>query len=116
MIETINRDALILFPKQPLYDWVNYVSPDYKMKCPKPLAHDEGEVYLIPEFDHPDETIEFLKDYFIEVFEHQLFSWVTDERLWPEALTWELFNSWFHYSIQSMVLDTLDEEIEKDDF
>jgi hypothetical protein len=112
----VNRDVLILFPKQPLFDWANYIFPDEKMKCPKPMEHDEGDVFLIPEFTHPDDAIEYVKENFIEFFEQELFDWTTDENLWPDNLTWELFENWFHYSIQSVVMDTLDEEIEKEDF
>lgn len=68
MFETINRDALIIFPKQPLFDWVNYIFPDDKMTCPKPMKHDEGDVYLIPEFDHPDDAIEYLKENLVVTF------------------------------------------------
>ena len=116
MFENINRDILILFPKKPLFDWVNFIFPDDKMECPEPLAHDEGDLFLIPEFDNHIDAIEYVKDNFIDFFEHELFEWATDEDLWPENLTWELFQKWFHISIQSMVMDTLDEEIEKDDF
>ncbi|WP_147383942.1 hypothetical protein [Maribellus luteus] len=80
------------------------------------MAHDAGDVFLIPEFTHPDDAIEYLKENFIEFFEQELFDWTTDENLWPEKLTWELFETWFHYSIQSVVMDILDEEIEKKDF
>jgi hypothetical protein len=116
MYNAINRDVLILFPKQPLFDWVNYIFPDDKMICPIPMKHDEGDIFLIPEFDHPDDAIEYLKENFIDFFEQQLFDWTTDENLWPENLTWEMFEDWFHYSIQSMVMDTLDEDIEKEDY
>jgi len=116
MFGTVNRDVLILFPKQPLFDWINYIFPDNKLECPKPMAHDAGDVFLIPEFTHPDDAIEYVKENFIEFFEQELFDCTTDENLWPDNLTWELFENWFHYSIQSVVMDTLDEEIEKEDF
>ncbi len=116
MFENINRDALILFPKQPLFDWVNYIFDDEEIKGSEPLTHDEGDVFLLPEFDHPDETIEYLKDNYIAFFKHELFEWTPDENLWPEKLTWEMFQEWFSYSIQSMVIDTLDEKIEKDEY
>ncbi|MBN2817337.1 MAG: hypothetical protein JXP36_00105 [Bacteroidales bacterium] len=116
MFNTINRDVLILFPKQPLFDWVNFIFPDDKMVCKKPMAHDEGDIFLIPEFDHPDYAIEFLKDNFVDFFEHELFEWTTDENFWPDKLSWEMFENWFHYSIQSVVMDTLDDEIIKEDY
>lgn len=116
MFESINRDALILFPKQPLFDWVNSIFKDQKIECPEPLAHDEGNIYLLPEMDHYSYTVEFLKENFEVFFEKELFEWCTDENDWPKKLTWEMFEEWFHYSIQSMVEDTLEEEIIKDEF
>ncbi len=115
MFESINRDVLILFPKQPLYDWANSIFPDDKMECPKPMTHDEGDVFLIPEFRHPGEAREYVRENFINFFEEELSDWVTDETLWQEKLTWEMFENWFHYSIQSVVKDRLDEEIIKED-
>ncbi|MDA3892265.1 MAG: hypothetical protein PF517_11435 [Salinivirgaceae bacterium] len=116
MFETINRDMLIIFPKQPLMDWVNYIFTDYKHECPKPLEHDQGNTYLIPEFDHPDDAVQFVKQNFKRFFENELFDWSTDEKDWPEKLTWELFEKWFHYSVQSLVMDTVEGNIEKEDY
>jgi hypothetical protein len=116
MFDTISRDILILFPKKPLFDWANYIFPKDKLECSEPMAHDEGDIFLIPEFTNHNDAIEYVKENFIEFFKQELFDWTSDESLWPEKLTWELFDSWFHYSIQSVVMDTLDEEIKKDDF
>lgn len=116
MFDTINRDVLIIFPKQPLIDWVNYIYPKDKMQCPKPMENDEGDIFLIPEFYHPDDADNYLKENYLNFFHHELNDWTTEESLWPENLTWELFEKWFHYSIQSVVMDTVDDEIEKDNF
>ncbi len=116
MFDTINRNVLILFSKQPLFDWVNSIFPDNKKVYKQAMSHDAGSVFLIPEFDHPNEAIEFIKENFVVFFEHELFGWITDEDLWPDNLSWEMFESWFYYSIQSVVMDTLDDEIMKDDF
>ena len=114
MFEHINRDILILFPKQPLLDWANRVMPDHKMECPTFFAHDEANTYLIPETDSPEDALTELKVNFKLFFEEELFHWCVDENLWPEKLTWKMFEEWFHYSIQSMIVDVLDEPIIKD--
>lgn len=114
MFKTVNRDALILFPKKPLFDWVNYIYPEDKIEYTQPMAHDEADIFLIDEFLHYSNAIEYLKENYLEFFQHELFDWTTDENLWPEKLTWELFEKWFDYSIQSVVIDTLDKRIIKD--
>jgi hypothetical protein len=116
MFETINRDVLILFPKQPLFDWANSVFPKDKMDCPKLMEHDQGNIYLIPETNCPDDAIKYLKKNFKQFFEQQLFEWCIDEETWPEKLTWKLFEEWFHYSVQSMVMDAGISAIIKDEY
>ncbi len=116
MSVTINRDALIIFPKQPLIDWVNSLDDENITDCPKLLTHDEGNVYLIPETHYHGEALELIKDNVTYFFEEELNSWYTDESLWPKELTWEMFQEWFHISIQSVVIDTLDEPLLKDNF
>lgn len=116
MFENVNRDALILFPKQALIDWVNYTFPEDTLSLPKLMEHDMGKIYLIPESFKISESIEYLKKNFKPIFEEEIFEWCIDEEFWPENLTWKLFEEWFHYSIQSMVEDTLDEALLKDEY
>ncbi len=111
-----DRDVLILFPKKQLYDWVKYIYPDEQMECPEPMTHDEADIFLIPEFDHHSDAIEYLKENYLEFFQQELFDWTTDENLWPERLTWELFEKWIDFSIQSVVMDTLDKRIIKENY
>ncbi len=113
MFDTINRDALIIFPKPALYKWVNYIFPEDPVSPDKIMAHDAANIYLIPETNSPEDGIEFLKLNFKIIFEEELFEWCTDEEVWPKNLTWKLFEEWFHYSIQSMVMDTIEEALVK---
>ncbi len=114
MFKTINRDVLIIFPKQPLFDWVNDIFPGDKLECPKTMEHNEGDIFLIPEFDHPDEAINYIRENFMKFFRHELLEWTTDKHLWPKNLSFEMFENWFHYSIQSVVVDTLVDKIKKE--
>lgn len=116
MLTTINRDIIILFPKQPLMDWVNSIFPNEKQPCPKVLDHDQGNVYMIQECFNTDDAITYLEVNFKSFFENELFDWSTDEKNWPQNRTWELFEDFFHYSYQSVVVDTINEEIEKGEY
>lgn len=115
MFSIINRDVLILKPKQALFNWVQEVFGDDLIEESAPFAHDESNVYLIPELDHYEESLEYLKENYQAFMELELEGWVLDEEEWPKDLTWEKFQEFFHISIQSMVFDTLEEPIEKDD-
>lgn len=116
MFETINRDVLIVFYKQPFIDWVNFVFDDDKIECPALLEHDQGNVYLIPEFNTPDEGMKYVKENFRDIFENELFGWCEDEETWPRDLSWEFFERCFHFSWQSVVLDMTEGEIQKEVF
>lgn len=47
-------------------------------------------------------------------FIEELNNWCVDDSLWPKKLTWEMFNEWFHFSVQSMLIDVLDSPVLKD--
>jgi hypothetical protein len=112
----VNRQALYVAPKKPLVDWVNYVFPDEeKISSEEPLSHDWGTIYLVPEFHSEEEFTVWLKDNYTLFFEQELFEWCEDETQWPEPLSFELFQEWFHYAFQSVVLDTLDIALEKEE-
>lgn len=114
--DSVNRDALIMFPKQALYDWINSVFPEEPVECPRVLEHDSGNVYLLDERDHHSEALSYLEQNFATYFEYELLDWCMDEKLWPKNRTWELFNTWFHISIQTIVLDAGSGRIEKEIF
>lgn len=116
MFETVNRDVLIVFYKQPFIDWVNFVYDDDKVECPTLMEHDQGNVYLIPEFNTQDEAMEYVREHYRDIFENELFGWCEDDESWPQDLTWEFFERCFHYSWQSVVVDTMETEIQKEVF
>ncbi len=112
----LNRYALILHPKKPLLDWVNYIFPDSsEVESWNPLENDRTTVYLIPQFDYPGDAVEWVKLNFDYFFELNFEDWCTDEELWPKNRSWELFQEWFEISVQSCVSDVLDDPIKKEE-
>ena len=116
MFNTINRDVLILKPKQALFNWVQEVFEDELIEEGHPFAHDESNVYLIPEFNHYEESLEYLKKNYKLYMTEELEGWVLDEDKWPKDFSWKRFQEFFHISIQSMVYDTLKEPLLKEEF
>ncbi len=105
--ESINRNAIVVKPKKPLFDWVNYLYPDDE----PPAAHDgESNVYLVKEKDSKEATERWLKKNFDKIFENELNDWHTDEKDWPQERDFKLFKEWFEYEIHSMILDLEEEE------
>lgn len=116
MFETINRNAIIISPKQPLIDWVNAIYPDEVKMEIKSGSHDESNVYLIPEMEDIEESLTYLEQNYERYLEFELFEWTQDEALWPKKLSWKLFNEWFCISIQTMIFDDGLDKIIKEEF
>lgn len=112
----INRDAMIVFPKQSLYDWQNRIFPEDLISIgTDPFGHEEGHVFLIPQMDDSAHFEKWIKKNYKDFFENLLFEWCTDESLWPSNRTYKMFIEWFHVSYQSMVQDTIGTPIEQDE-
>ena len=106
----INRAVLIVRPKQPFLDWAGGLDDSGL------LPDVEGEsVYLIPEFDGPDDADFIIEQVYLEVFENELYGWHTDESAWPENRDLETFRDWFTIELHSVVEDLCDYEIVDDD-
>ena len=109
--EIVHRSALIVGMKQPFIDWIRSLDPELPVETE---GHDNKTVYLIPDFDDENEWREYLREHYEEIFEEELRTWSTDESELPQNMSWELFNEWFDIETQSMVLDMVDREIEKE--
>jgi hypothetical protein len=75
-------------------------------------------IYLVPDFEDEDvieAAIEkYLKNNYENIFRSELSAWYTDEKMFPK-ITYPLFRDWFDISINTMIFDTLDEPIDKEE-
>ena len=110
-METIDRMAIVVLPREPIMDWVNEVRPD------EPIWMDDlswrGNVYLIPQFESIEEAEAHVEEIFDELFCNELSEWEEDESLWPKERTYDLFLEWFDIIYDVVVYDTLLGEIKK---
>jgi len=113
-VKVLNRAAVTIKPKQPFADWVN--STDSEQSFSLADLSEENTVYLIPEFDSPHDSMDYVKNKYQDLFEHELFGWYTDEDAWPQKRTWKMFQEWFKISINSMLIDLDDIPLELEDF
>ncbi|MBF8277379.1 MAG: hypothetical protein HW390_2452 [Candidatus Brocadiaceae bacterium] len=107
--ENIRRTALVLKPKQPFHDWLLSVEPGNDFSD----ALQEGDVYLLPDYEKISQMQNWLKRNFDSIFTDQLNNWYTDEDLWPQNRTMAMFKEWFEYSLLTTILDTQEGGIEK---
>ncbi len=106
---TINRIAILVYPKKPFIDWLKYVDPEV------PLFDDIDDsktVYLLPE-EASENYQKYVKKICTKIFENQLLAWFTNPTVWPHDRSWKVFQDWFHVEMHSIIYDTVGQEIEK---
>jgi len=96
----INRNAIVVKTKQPLFNWINLIYPDSPVE-----ATYQGTVYLIKEKDSNEAIEKWLKKNYDSIFQNELNDWHTDEKDWPQKRTYKQFTAWFDVEIHSMILD-----------
>lgn len=111
----VNRIAVILKPKQPYADWANSLPDTGGHLLDLANSDIERTVYLVPSFTYTREAATFVRKICKELFEEELFAWCTDPNLWPKKRDWATFQLWFDVEIDSVVIDLLNEEIEKEE-
>ena len=111
----IDRSVAIIKPKQPFVDWANSVGDE---KEPYSI-HDfrtDCSVILLPVLDSDEHAEAFIKEIFQDVFELELSSWIVVDEMWPENITYKMFQEWFDVEFHSMVFDLLQSDIEKEPY
>lgn len=107
--DSINRNAIVIKPRQALLDWVNSIYPDSPV-----TGIPEGTVYLVKEKDSNEAIERWLAKNFDDIFQNELNNWHTDEKDWPGQRTWKQFKEWFEVEIHSIILDMEETEIVKE--
>lgn len=109
--DTLNRGAIAIIPKQAYHDWANAVLPESEPTGPS--EKDEATMYLVDgNWEDIDEPLEKNWE---DIFANELFLTTTDEDLWPDEISFELFKEWFSYSIGSILIDLEDSELCSED-
>jgi len=99
---TINRSALVLEPVEGFLEWARS-GPEGDSGLAVDELRDDSTAYLIPELDTEPEK--WLKRHYAAMFEHELWSWCTDETLWPEDRSYRAFKRFFRVRFCSVVVD-----------
>jgi hypothetical protein len=113
----INRAAVILKYRKPAVRWINEADPYHDNPgITRSAANQERTVYLIRDEDSDSPVIleRWLTLNYRQLFEAELESWYTDPTLWPQELTWRLFQEWFDVECHSVVVDTVGGDIYDD--
>jgi len=93
-MQTINRNLLIVKPKQPFVDWIN-AQPDQDVPVSLTEIRWECTTYLIPEMMNEDDAFEYIDAFKLDIFEFELDAWCRDSDVWPKGRTAKIFDEWF---------------------
>src|SRR3989338_5829103 len=107
-MDTINRQVVIIRPSKPFLDWLHSLPDPVRKDFAMDDLNRDSTVYLIPDYDNEDESLQSVYENFELFFEEQLGGWWTDESDWPKDVSLKTFKKWFDVEIHSMVVDLLD--------
>lgn len=101
-MQTINRSALLVRPKEPYLTWAANVDDGAE---DVDVLSGKTSVYLVAQ--DPDEREESapIEDYSGMIFEAELEAWYTDENRWPKVRNHATFLEWFDVEAKSLVWD-----------
>jgi hypothetical protein len=112
-MDTLNRSAIVVRPKQRFLDWLHAVDPSSHGITLLDMGRDPT-IYLIPECDTDEELVDVLRELCEEIFEEQLAGWYRVSSSWPRDRSYEVFCQWFDYRHHSMLVDLCDEPLTHD--
>lgn len=107
----LNRLVLILRPQQVFLDWLKEVAPEPAELSLQAINQDRN-VWLIPDFEEPDQAYAWVLKHWRTLFERELGDWITDPDLWPQPLSRERFLAFFDIEMHSIVQDVADQPLE----
>lgn len=111
---SLNRNAIILLPKQPALDWIMRVGPQPMPDFTLEDLRQEQDVYLLSEgkVNTPEQAEQWALRRFSPLFSSFLQDWFTDETMWPKRRTRKMFQEWFEVQYHSTIWDLSTDPLE----
>lgn len=100
-MDTVNRCAIGIAPRQPLIDWSMKVSGDSRLSW----SGEDHSLYLIPSHDTREQAEAFLRQVYEQIFRNELQSWSLDPDTWPSPRPYALFEQWFEIRFYDLIED-----------
>lgn len=113
----IDRAVIVIKAKKPAVDWINKVDPmtgSDKVKLKD--VNTDCQVYLVPDdVDSEDVAKVWAYTNAVALLEDFMHGWYQDESLWPRVRDIDLFNKWLEIEFHSLIIDTVDAPIKKEE-
>ncbi len=115
---TINRNLVLIVPKQAALDWIRSVDSQPIEGLTLDELRQEQEAYLISQdiINTPEQAERWALQRFSVLFASFLDSWFTDQALWPKRRTRKMFLEWFEVQYHSTIWDLSTDPLEHDEW
>jgi len=112
IMDVINRSVVVIKPQEPYYNWITELPG--AIGVAKEMM--EATVLLISDMLYPSGIEGYMRQIFDQIFTIQLESLETDVKEWPQNRNYEMFLQWFKVEVHPLVLDALEETIQKEPY
>lgn len=110
----INRDVVIIKPKEPFLEWINR-SVDLSRPIYMKELEQDCTAILVPDLYSMEDALDYLEPLKPALFEMELEGWHRDPATWPQDRTPKLFDVWFDLEVHSMVWDAVADPVLKEE-
>ena len=113
----IDRAAIIIKAKKPAVYWINKVDPmEGKGKISLKDVNTDCQMYLVSDdIDSEEMAVAWAYKNAEVLLEDFMHGWYQDESLWPKSRDIDLFEKWLEIDYHSMIIDTVDALINKEE-
>ena len=108
----LNRNLVVVRPRQPFIDWVREVDPGDPVGAD--FVREQVSAFLIDQFEVPGEAEKWVEDQCDFFFRFMCNEWYTDPALWPTFEGWKKFGEWFDVEYIEMAWDLIDAPLSSD--
>jgi hypothetical protein len=110
-LNMLNRSIAVIKPKQPFLVWIHSI-PDLKLDdlTLEEIRSGDSTAFLLPECDTLEEAQAYVDKIHKTIFQVELEGWWTDPADWPQKMTIKMFHEWFDIELNSMLIDTVNED------
>lgn len=102
----IDRTAVVLKPTEVFLNWLKNTDenddlPDLTLA----QLRSNCTVFLVPQFDEPEQAVGYFDEKYERIFAAELSSWAVEQKYWPEDMGLDVFWTFFDLEVHDAVLD-----------
>jgi hypothetical protein len=105
----VNRHAVVLEAADGYMEWARH-NPDESDDIVLSVLKEAVSIFLVPQT--VEEIDGWLEHSYMHMFEHMLYDWCRDKKLWPEDMSYKAFRSFFKVHFSSVIIDASDESLQ----